>query len=39
MYGIFGAITANKIKIDRNISPLRGPDDWGVVYRKVYQKK
>lgn len=31
MCGIFGYIGTNNLKIEKNILPHRGPDDWGVV--------
>ena len=35
---IFCAFSKNKVVIDKNISPLRGPDDWGVSYNVVGEK-
>ena len=32
MCGIFGAVSSNKVSVDNNIMPHRGPDDWGVEY-------
>lgn len=31
MCGIFGYIGTNNLKIEKNILPHRGPDDWGVI--------
>ncbi len=39
MCGIFGSISNNKIEIIKNLSPHRGPDDWGVVYSNTGSKE
>ena len=39
MCGIFGYIGTTKFKIDKNILPHRGPDDWGVINSKFGNKE
>jgi asparagine synthase (glutamine-hydrolysing) len=39
MCGIFGYIGTNILKIEKNILPHRGPDDWGVINCKHDNKR
>jgi len=39
MCGIFGYIGTNKLKIEKNILPHRGPDDWGTINSQFCDKE
>lgn len=39
MCGIFGHISFDELAVNRNLMPHRGPDDWGVSYFSLDNKK